>query len=202
MRASASRCLDADRQLCRRPEEVGGDLLLLLTPFYTFLSYKYNANSIFLSIWPWTLLFLCPLLDRRRVSRLDSVWVCMGFAMMSKYYALILAATCFIAASSHPLRSEYFASASPYISRGHRRRYLRATCLVAVVERCAAGALPLSHLRTRVRRGPGVCGDSVFRLTGAKRRRLRRRGLHGARLRRANGWRRSAGNGRTRSFGC
>ncbi len=27
-------------------------LLLLLTPFYTFLSYKYNANSIFLSIWP------------------------------------------------------------------------------------------------------------------------------------------------------
>ena len=26
--------------------------LLLLTPLYTFLAYKYNANSIFLSLWP------------------------------------------------------------------------------------------------------------------------------------------------------
>ena len=37
--------------------------LLLLTPFYTFLSYKYNANSIFLSIWPWTRYFFVRSID-------------------------------------------------------------------------------------------------------------------------------------------
>jgi hypothetical protein len=30
-------------------------MLLLLTPCYTFLSYKYNANLIFLPIWPWAM---------------------------------------------------------------------------------------------------------------------------------------------------
>ena len=33
-------------------------LLLLATPFYTFQAYKYNANTIFISLWPWTLYFL------------------------------------------------------------------------------------------------------------------------------------------------
>ena len=93
-------------------------LLLLLTPFYTFLSYKYNANSIFLSIWPWTLYFFLRSIDGRAL--LDAVLfgLCMGLALLSKYYALILAATCLIAALQHPLRRRYFASASPYVSVG------------------------------------------------------------------------------------
>ena len=36
-------------------KRIAATALLLLTPFYTFLSWNYNANSIFLSIWPWTL---------------------------------------------------------------------------------------------------------------------------------------------------
>jgi hypothetical protein len=40
----------------------------------------------------------------------------MGLALMSKYYALILVATCFIAALQHPSRRKYFAAASPYVS--------------------------------------------------------------------------------------
>ena len=93
-------------------------LLLLLTPFYTFLSYKYNANSIFLSIWPWTLYFFLRSIDGRAL--LDAVLfgLCMGLALLSKYYALILAATCLIAALQHPLRRRYFASPSPYVSAG------------------------------------------------------------------------------------
>lgn len=36
---------DGDRRLA-------ATVLLLLTPFYTFLALKFNANSIFLSLWP------------------------------------------------------------------------------------------------------------------------------------------------------
>ena len=47
-------------------KRLAATVLLLLTPFYTFLSYKYNANSIFLSIWPWTLHFFVRSIERRQ----------------------------------------------------------------------------------------------------------------------------------------
>ena len=91
-------------------------ILLLLTPFYTFLALKYNANSIFLSLWPWTLHFFVRSVDERRPSDAVLFGLFMGLAMLSKYFALILAATCFVAALVHPARRAYFRSASPYVS--------------------------------------------------------------------------------------
>jgi 4-amino-4-deoxy-L-arabinose transferase-like glycosyltransferase len=40
----------------------------------------------------------------------------MGLGLLSKYYALVLAATCLIAALASPERRRYFRSASPYVS--------------------------------------------------------------------------------------
>ena len=90
--------------------------LLLLTPLYTFYAYKYNANIIFVSIWPWTLHYFVRSVQGRRPSDAIGLGVMAGLAMMSKYYALILLATCFLAAVQHPSRRRYFASASPYVS--------------------------------------------------------------------------------------
>ncbi|HET6195279.1 MAG TPA: glycosyltransferase family 39 protein, partial [Acetobacteraceae bacterium] len=42
--------------------------LLLLTPLYTFYAYKYNANIIFVSIWPWTLHYFVRSVQGRRPS--------------------------------------------------------------------------------------------------------------------------------------
>ncbi len=39
-------------------------MLLLCTPFYTFKCYLYNANSIFLSLWPWTCYFFVRSIER------------------------------------------------------------------------------------------------------------------------------------------
>ena len=100
---------DADRRLA-------ATVLLLLTPFYTFLALKYNANSIFLSLWPWTLHFFVRSIDKRRLTDAILFGLFMGFALLSKYFALILAATCFLAALVHPARRAYFASAAPYLS--------------------------------------------------------------------------------------
>ncbi len=91
-------------------------VLLLLTPCYTLYAFKYNANTIFLSIWPFTLHYFIRSIDDNR--RLDAVLfgVFAGLALLSKYYSVILLATCFLAALAHPRRNEYFASASPYLS--------------------------------------------------------------------------------------
>ena len=93
-------------------------VLLLLTPFYTFLALKYNANSIFLSLWPWTMHFCVVSLDKRRLCDAALFGLFMGLALLSKYYALILGATCFVAALVHPSRRAYFTSVSPYVSLG------------------------------------------------------------------------------------
>jgi 4-amino-4-deoxy-L-arabinose transferase-like glycosyltransferase len=90
--------------------------LLLLTPFYTFLAYKYNANSIFLSLWPWTLYFFVRSLDQRKLGDAALFGLFVGLALLSKYYALILVATCFLGALQHPERRRWFAGPSPWLA--------------------------------------------------------------------------------------
>jgi 4-amino-4-deoxy-L-arabinose transferase-like glycosyltransferase len=91
-------------------------LLLLLTPLYTFYAFKYDANIIFLSIWPWALHYFMKSMQSRTFGHAIAFGIMIGIALISKYYALILIATCFLAALQHPSRRSYFASASPYIS--------------------------------------------------------------------------------------
>jgi 4-amino-4-deoxy-L-arabinose transferase-like glycosyltransferase len=91
-------------------------LLLLLTPFFTFLAFKFNANSIFLSLCPWLFHFFVRSVETRRPGDAISFGVVMGLAMLSKYFALLLAASCLIAALTHPSRRRYFGSAAPYLS--------------------------------------------------------------------------------------
>ena len=90
--------------------------LLALTPFYSFLAYKYNANSIFLSLWPWTLYAFLGALKGRGWAASLGFGALMGLSLDSKYYALTLAATCLIAALASSERPRYFRSASPYLS--------------------------------------------------------------------------------------
>lgn len=90
--------------------------LLLLTPLYTFYAYKYDANIIFISIWPWTIHCFMRAVQRPRLR--EALWfgLCAGIALMSKYYALILFAALFLALLQHPRRWTYLRSASPYLS--------------------------------------------------------------------------------------
>jgi 4-amino-4-deoxy-L-arabinose transferase-like glycosyltransferase len=91
-------------------------VLLLLTPLYTFYAYKYDANTIFLPIWPWTVHYFMKSLRSRGTRDAIAFGVFVGLAMMSKYYAAILIVTCFLAALQHPSRWRYFASPAPYVS--------------------------------------------------------------------------------------
>ncbi len=97
-------------------KRVAATALLVMTPFYTFLSYKYNANSIFLSIWPWTLLFFLRSIDEGRRRDALAFGAMMGVALLSKYFAGVLAVTILLAALRHENRARYFRSLSPYLS--------------------------------------------------------------------------------------
>ena len=55
----------------------------------------------------------------------------MGLALMSKYYALILLATCGLGAIQTPFFAKYVRSAAPWISGFDRRGDLRPACLLA-----------------------------------------------------------------------
>ena len=93
-----------------------GVLLLMLTPFYQFNAQRFNANTILLSIWPWTLYFFVRSIETRRVFHALVCGMLAGFALLSKYYGAILVATCFFAALTHHGRRDYFRSAAPYVS--------------------------------------------------------------------------------------
>ncbi len=103
-------------RFANRRMQLLGVLLLMLMPFYQFNAQRFNANTILLSIWPWTLYFFVRSLEMRRVWHALICGILAGLALLSKYYGAILVATCFFAALAHPSRKDYFRSASPYVS--------------------------------------------------------------------------------------
>jgi 4-amino-4-deoxy-L-arabinose transferase-like glycosyltransferase len=135
-------------------KRVAATALLLLTPFYTFLSYKYNANSIFLSIWPWTMYFFVRAIDGGGLGDAVLFGGGMGLALLSKYYALILGATCLLAALQHPARARYFRSASPYVSVA----VASLSFAPHLAWLLATGAPPLRYLQHVSGRGYGSVG--------------------------------------------
>jgi 4-amino-4-deoxy-L-arabinose transferase-like glycosyltransferase len=90
--------------------------LLLASPFYTLFAYKYNANTIFLSIWPWTAYFFLRSMQSRAPVDAVLLGILAGIAALSKYYAIVLLFSCLVASILHSQRRAYFRSASPYLS--------------------------------------------------------------------------------------
>ncbi|MDT7951942.1 MAG: glycosyltransferase family 39 protein [Acetobacteraceae bacterium] len=93
-------------------------LLLLCTPFYTFKSYNFNANSIFLALWPWTYYFFIQSLENRRAAPSALFGMMVGLCLLSKYYTIVLILTCLLASFAHPDWRLYYRSARPRVAVG------------------------------------------------------------------------------------
>ena len=95
---------------------IAAALTLVFCPFYTFYAFRYNANTILLSLWPLAALFFYRSFRDRGV--LDSL--CAGLfaalAVLAKYSSGLLLLTLFAAALLHPERRSYFRSAAPYVA--------------------------------------------------------------------------------------
>lgn len=98
----------------RSPVRLAATGLLLLTSFYTFNALRFNANTIQLSLWPWTMYFLASSLERRTL--ISGLWLgaCAAAAFLSKYYAGVLLLTCFVAALQHKKARAYYRSPAPW----------------------------------------------------------------------------------------
>ena len=97
-------------------KRIAATLLLLVTPFYTFLSFKYNANSVFLSIWPWAAYAFLRSIAGGGWSAALAFGLLMGIAALSKYYVAVLAGSLLAATLVHPRGWKYLRSPWPYLS--------------------------------------------------------------------------------------
>ncbi len=91
-------------------------LLSVLTPFFNTLAATFNANSILLLVWPWTVYAFVRSIDTGR--RIDAILfgALAALALLSKYSSILLLVVCFAAALLHPRARGYFASPAPYLA--------------------------------------------------------------------------------------
>ena len=137
--------------------------LLMLTPFYQFNALRFNANTILLSIWPWTMYFFVRSMETRRVVFAVACGMLAGFALLSKYFGLVLIGSCLVASLTHHDRRSYYASAAPYIS------LLVAATIFAphVFWLFRDGFQPLAYMATKIDLRDRAISNSFFQFIGA-----------------------------------
>ncbi len=98
----------------------GGRLLAVLPlafmPSYNYLASNFNANTILLSLWPWTTYAFVKSLETRSLRYSAAFGALAAACMLSKYYSILLLGTCLVAAIAHPEARRYFASPAPYVA--------------------------------------------------------------------------------------
>jgi 4-amino-4-deoxy-L-arabinose transferase-like glycosyltransferase len=98
------------------PARLAGTLLLLLTTFYTFNAFRFNANTMQLSVWPWTMYFFVVSIEKKTPVSGATFGLLAGLSLLSKYYTALLLCSCFFAALVHRDRRTYFRSAAPWFA--------------------------------------------------------------------------------------
>ena len=138
-------------------------LLLMLTPFYQFNALRFNANTILLSIWPWTMYFFVRSIETQRIGYAIMCGVLAGFALLSKYFGLVLIGCCVVASLTHHNRKAYYLSAAPYVSM------LVASALFAphVIWLFRDGFQPLAYMATKIDLRDRAISNSFFQFIGA-----------------------------------
>lgn len=105
----ARRYLDRDKRLLVL-------LLLLLTPFYQFLSVRFASNQTLLLMWPLAVYCFIRAYESRGALWGAAAGASAALAMLGKYYSIFLIGGLAIAALTHPDRMRYLRSWSPWAS--------------------------------------------------------------------------------------
>ena len=65
-------------------------IVLATTPFYTWLALKFNANSVLLSVWPWTAVAFLRWIKRGRAREAILAGAMAAVALLGKYFSMLL----------------------------------------------------------------------------------------------------------------
>ncbi|HSP26181.1 MAG TPA: glycosyltransferase family 39 protein [Saliniramus sp.] len=91
-------------------------LLMQFVPFFHFLGFKYNANTILLSLWPFAIYFYLRLVDERSVAMGLMLGLVSALGMLSKYYFALLLVSFAVMTLADPRRRGVLATAAPWIA--------------------------------------------------------------------------------------
>ena len=91
-------------------------LLLAVIPFYNFLGFKFDQNSLLIPLWALSMWALVRALDTRGFGWAILCGVAAAGAMLTKYWSVFLLLAMAATALSDPRRRSYFRSAAPYVT--------------------------------------------------------------------------------------
>lgn len=95
---------------------VAATLLPMLTFEHTVLATNFNANTILLAVWPWTIEAFLAALARPTILSGALFGVMVALALLAKYVSVLLVLTCLVAALLSPARHRAFLSPAPYVA--------------------------------------------------------------------------------------
>lgn len=135
----------ARRFLPAREAAVAG-LAMAVSPVYTTLAIKFNANTVLLSLWPWTAYFFVRYVQTGTRKAALAMGAAAGIAMLGKYFSVTLLAGLALAGLARP---------------AWRARLMHPQVLLAVM----AGTVVLwPHLRWLVENGMPTFGYARERM--------------------------------------
>ena len=90
--------------------------LLAVIPFYNFLGFKFDQNSLLIPLWALAMWGLIRALDTRGLGWAALCGAAAAGAMLTKYWSFFLLIAMAATAFSDPRRQSYFRSAAPYVT--------------------------------------------------------------------------------------
>ncbi|WP_342358440.1 glycosyltransferase family 39 protein [Terrarubrum flagellatum] len=108
--------LIAGRLISDRATRLAAVLLLEFVPFYHFLGFKFNANTILISLWPWAIYFFLRTIEEKSWRVAIGLGLVAGLGLLSKYYFAILLASFGLAALIDTRRWDILRSPAPWIA--------------------------------------------------------------------------------------
>ncbi|OUI84903.1 glycosyltransferase family 39 protein [Acetobacter orientalis] len=134
-------------KLVKNPaQRLTASLLPLLTPLYTFYAFKFNANIIFLSLWPWVLSFFFSASEQKNKRATYLFGIMAGLTLLSKYYALLPLSGCLLAALCTPNGRLWLRSWQPWLAGA----VATLITLPHILWLFTHKAPPLAYLRTKL----------------------------------------------------
>jgi 4-amino-4-deoxy-L-arabinose transferase-like glycosyltransferase len=91
-------------------------LLMQFVPFFHFLAYRYNANTILISIWPFALYFYLRMIEERSWGAAVLLGIAGGIGLLSKYYVGLLLLSFAILTLADPKRRAILFTPLPWIA--------------------------------------------------------------------------------------
>ena len=132
-------------------------LLLAVSPLYTTLAIKFNANAVLLSVWPWAAVFFVAHMQGGRRRDAAACGALTALALLGKYFSVVLVIALVLAALAVPAWRARLRGAGPWVA-------LAAAALVLAPHLAWLVEHQFLTLRYASQRSEGEFGAALLRL--------------------------------------